>query len=192
MELYPVFPLPIVILPGELVALHLFEPRYKELYRDSKDGNAFVIVNGNANKLEKVGTVVKIHKVIEEKPNGTIDLVVKGITSFEIKEYLKNIPNKLYSGVLGSMFNVQALLTDDFKQEALEYFKMIKEKEEAFSCTSNSFELALEMDLPDSIKQKIIAAKSTDQIIRILKNEITLQKELQRQEKLLKKQFFLN
>ena len=27
----PVFPLPLVLLPGELLPLHIFEPRYREL-----------------------------------------------------------------------------------------------------------------------------------------------------------------
>ena len=34
----PLFPLPMVLFPGTLVPLHIFEPRYREMVRDVMEG----------------------------------------------------------------------------------------------------------------------------------------------------------
>ena len=58
--MFAVFPLNIVVLPGEEVALHLFEARYKQLYADFKSGKEFAIVFSSKSEMADFGTLVYI------------------------------------------------------------------------------------------------------------------------------------
>lgn len=192
MELLPVFPLPLVVLPTELVALHLFEARYKELYRDCKKGEAFVIVNGDSKKRENTGTLVKINKVIEEHPNGTVDLIVQGLASFEISNFLERFPGKLYSGVIGSSLILNPIMNQEFLPIAQQFLLEIKNKSKTNLNRKNLFELAIELGVSDKIKQELLEANNSENVIRLLKNEIQLQLLYKKQEEQLNNQFFLN
>jgi len=59
----PMFPLSLLPLPGELVPLHIFEPRYKQLLQDAEsDDLNFGIFFTNTINLEKIGSLMKIGK----------------------------------------------------------------------------------------------------------------------------------
>jgi len=57
----PMFPLSIFPLPGELVPLHIFEPRYRQLLQDaeSRDISFGIYLNHLAN-TDKLGSLVKL------------------------------------------------------------------------------------------------------------------------------------
>jgi len=62
----PMFPLSILPLPGELVPLHIFEPRYKQLLQDAEsDDTSFGIFFNSTINTEKVGSLMKLESVIK-------------------------------------------------------------------------------------------------------------------------------
>ncbi len=97
----PIFPLSIVVYPGETLNLHIFEPRYKELVKESfaskKNFGIPTILNG---KVGETGTVVTIAEIAKEYENGEMDIVTTGTTVFRILEIIKSVPDKLYSGAI--------------------------------------------------------------------------------------------
>jgi len=97
----PIFPLSIVVYPGEAVNLHIFEPRYKQLinecYTENKNFGIPTVIN---NKLNEIGTLVKITEVVNVLENGEMDIRTLGTTVFRILEVIKTIPDKLYSGAI--------------------------------------------------------------------------------------------
>ncbi|MFT3949633.1 MAG: LON peptidase substrate-binding domain-containing protein [Agriterribacter sp.] len=97
----PVFPLAIVVFPGEDLNLHIFEPRYKQLITECfKDGKPFGIPAVINNKVSEWGTSVKIEEIVKSYDNGEMDIRTKGIEVFRILEIIKTIPDKLYSGAI--------------------------------------------------------------------------------------------
>jgi hypothetical protein len=97
----PIFPLGIVVYPGEELNLHIFEPRYKELIKDCKAGNKpFGIPTVINNKVNEVGTLVQLAEISKEYDNGEMDIKTKGIKVFRILEVIKEVPDKLYSGAI--------------------------------------------------------------------------------------------
>jgi len=97
----PIFPLGIVIYPGEDLNLHIFEPRYKQLITECyKTKKAFGIPTVIDNSLQDFGTLTEIKEISKEYENGEMDIKTKGQKIFRVLEVIKEVPDKLYSGAI--------------------------------------------------------------------------------------------
>ena len=97
----PIFPLALVVFPGEKLNLHIFEPRYKQLitecFHAKKTFGIPVVMN---NKVSEKGTLMEITEISKIYDNGEMDIKTKGISIFNMLEMVKEIPDKLYSGAI--------------------------------------------------------------------------------------------
>jgi hypothetical protein len=97
----PIFPLSIVVYPGEQVNLHIFEPRYKQLITECyAEKKSFGIPSVIENKLQDYGTLVRVTEITTVHDNGEMDIKTQGDKVFRILEVIKEIPDKLYSGAI--------------------------------------------------------------------------------------------
>lgn len=97
----PIFPLSLVVYPREVLKLHVFESRYKQLIRDCvAEGKPFGIPGVIDKKLNDYGTLMEITRVEKEYENGEMDIVVKGVRVFRVLEVVREIPDKLYIGAI--------------------------------------------------------------------------------------------
>jgi Lon protease-like protein len=97
----PIFPLGVVVYPGEPLNLHIFEPRYKQLIQECIDQKkAFGIPTVINTKLQDHGTLVEITEVSKVYDNGEMDIKTRGVRVFRILELIKEIPDKLYGGAI--------------------------------------------------------------------------------------------
>ena len=97
----PIFPLGIVVYPGERLNLHIFEPRYKQLINECHSGNKpFGIPTVIDNRVQDYGTVVRIKEITTVHDNGEMDIKTEGEKVFRVLEVIKEIPDKLYSGAI--------------------------------------------------------------------------------------------
>jgi Lon protease-like protein len=75
----PVFPLPLVLLPGELLPLHIFEPRYRELVARCLAGpEPFCVVLQDDGGVREVGCLARDLTVLERLGDGRLNVVVSG------------------------------------------------------------------------------------------------------------------
>lgn len=97
----PIFPLGVVVFPGEKLNLHIFEPRYKQLINECYiEKKLFGIPAVIENRLQDYGTVVNITELTAVHDNGEMDIKTEGVQVFRILEVIKEIPDKLYSGAI--------------------------------------------------------------------------------------------
>ena len=97
----PIFPLGVVVFPEEVLNLHIFEPRYKQLVNDCyAEAKPFGIPTVLENGVNELGTLVEITEVVEVYADGKMDIRIKGVQVFKMLELVKSIPNKLYSGAI--------------------------------------------------------------------------------------------
>ena len=97
----PIFPLGIVVYPGENLNLHIFEPRYKQLINECYSQNKqFGIPTMIENRLQDYGSLVTILEISKTHDNGEMDIKTKGSRVFRILEVIKDVPDKLYSGAI--------------------------------------------------------------------------------------------
>jgi len=75
----PIFPLEVVLFPGELLPLHIFEPRYKEMVRDCQEKRqAFGVVLSADDGLAEVACTADILQVAKTYENGEMDIITIG------------------------------------------------------------------------------------------------------------------
>lgn len=93
------FPLSIFPLPGELVPLHIFEKRYRQLLEDAekRDFSFGIYFNHTAN-TSKLGALVQLESVIKRYPEGESDIIVKCTDLFEMNKLYRTHQDKLYPG----------------------------------------------------------------------------------------------
>ena len=97
----PIFPLGIVVYPGEHLNLHIFEPRYKQLIQESfENKKPFGIPTVLKNEVAERGTMVQVLEISKVYDDGQMDIKTEGLTVFKILEIVKEIPDKLYSGAI--------------------------------------------------------------------------------------------
>ena len=97
----PIFPLGIVVYPGEKLNLHIFEPRYKQLINECHAGKKpFGIPAVIENKMQDHGSMVEIMELSQVFDNGEMDIKTKGVKVFRVLEVIKEVPDKLYSGAI--------------------------------------------------------------------------------------------
>ena len=97
----PIFPLGIVVYPGEIVNLHIFEPRYKQLVNECyTEAKPFGIPTVIDNKLNEMGTLVKITELVKVYDSGEMDIRTQGLRVFRVLEMIKSVPDKLFSGAI--------------------------------------------------------------------------------------------
>ncbi len=84
---FPLFPLGIVALPGELIPLHIFEERYKTMMNEClRDEREFGIVWLSEDGLREIGCACEIDRVLERMEDGRMNLVARGTRPFRVLE----------------------------------------------------------------------------------------------------------
>jgi Lon protease-like protein len=81
------FPLNLVLVPGEQAPLHIFEPRYRELIGECLDfGNDFGLLLEDDEGMREVGTRCRVVEVIDRFPDGRLNVVVEATERFQLLE----------------------------------------------------------------------------------------------------------
>jgi ATP-dependent Lon protease len=85
-ERFPLFPLGLVLLPGEKVPLHIFEERYKQMIGEClEEEREFGIIWLADDSLKDVGCGARITRVLERFDDGRMNIVVEGTTPFRLE-----------------------------------------------------------------------------------------------------------
>ncbi|MGE0587190.1 MAG: LON peptidase substrate-binding domain-containing protein [Cyclobacteriaceae bacterium] len=151
----PIFPLTIFPLPGEMVPLHIFEPRYRQLLEDAeKKDISFGIFYNHTTNDSKLGSLVKLESIIKRYPGGESDIIVKCVDLFSMNVMQRTFKDKLYPGGDVEMWNVDMTtpVSQKLSTEFKSYLKLllISKHEEFTSLYSIANELNL--DNPDRLK----------------------------------------
>ena len=90
---FPLFPLGLVALPGEVVPLHIFEERYKAMMEGClADEREFGIVWLSDDGLREVGCACEITEVVERSEDGQLDILTRGTRPFRLLEREDHLP----------------------------------------------------------------------------------------------------
>lgn len=89
----PLFPLNLVLLPGEQLPLHIFEPRYREMIHHCRTEEIpFGIVLIQDEHMESVGCTARITDVIQDFEDGRSDIMARGEDRFQIIATFEDLP----------------------------------------------------------------------------------------------------
>lgn len=106
----PLFPLPdVVLFPGSLLPLHVFEPRYRQMTRDALDGERLIAMALLKPGWEKdyygnpaVHDVVGIGRIAEDKvlPDGRFLLLLEGVARARLLDIVRDRPYRVARVIL--------------------------------------------------------------------------------------------
>ena len=93
-ERFPLFPLGLVLLPHEVVPLHIFEERYKAMIGECLDGQReFGIVWLSQDGLRQVDCGARVARVLERTEDGRMNILAEGTRPFRL---LRRIDDLVY------------------------------------------------------------------------------------------------
>lgn len=122
----PIFPLQLVVFPGESLNLHIFEERYRELITDAEAGGITFCVPTVINKaLLPIATEVVLTKVARRYPSGESDVRTKGRRIFYLENFWQTVPGKLYPGGECRELDVDLQEDPDLNQEIVNLTRQI-------------------------------------------------------------------
>jgi Lon protease-like protein len=162
------FPLNLVLLPGEQAPLHVFEPRYRELIGECLDGNEeFGLVLADDDGIREVGTRAGVIEVVEQFEDGRLNVVVEGRERFRLVE--------LTEGRAFATAEVADLdddgeepTADEVAQCLAAYDRVVKAAEAELEeldldAESIAFQIAARVDFGTEVKQGLIELQSERQ-----------------------------
>jgi len=82
-----IFALPLALAPGELLPLHVFEDRYRDLIADCLERDAaFLVLYKDDEGTREIGCTATVSEVLRRYDDGRLDLIVEGSAVVEVRE----------------------------------------------------------------------------------------------------------
>jgi ATP-dependent Lon protease len=95
-ENLPIFPLPLVLMPYELLPLHIFEPRYRQMLKDIElrrnlFGVSFFEQQSDFDEKPKVGSIGCVAEVRQSQtlPDERSNIVTFGLIRYRLRDYVE-------------------------------------------------------------------------------------------------------
>lgn len=173
LERFPLFPLAIVCLPGEVVPLHIFEERYKTMIGEClAEERPFGIVWLGQRGLSEVGCMVEITEVLDRMPDGRLNILVAGRVPFRLLARVDDLPYP--AGDIELLEDEDDDVDDEAAARARERYGELLERatdtrpDEARLEELGAYEMAATIDLGPDVKQDLLEERSEGARMRAL------------------------
>jgi Lon protease-like protein len=173
----PIFELPLVLLPGEKVPLHIFEDRYKRMVGTAIDQEVpFGIVLRDDEGARSIGCTARIDEV-ERLDDGRMNVVVSGESPFKI---LDRFESPEYPAGEVELLPEEEVppVDEDSANAAREAFAELAERatgerpdpDELDS--ASAYAIAARIELPAETKQRLLELRDEDERMAVLANAL--------------------
>ncbi|MFL5906045.1 MAG: LON peptidase substrate-binding domain-containing protein [Solirubrobacterales bacterium] len=185
----PIFELPLVLLPGEQVPLHIFEERYKRMIGNSLDqGEPFGIVLRDDDGARSVGCTARVDDVLERFDDGRMNVVVSGeapfkvLDRFESPEYPTGEVELIPDQDVPPIDEASATAAREAFAELAERATGERPDSEELDSAS-AYAIAARIELPPDTKQRLLEMRDEDERMELLANALkAVEKALERAE----------
>jgi Lon protease-like protein len=167
------FPLNLVLLPGEQAPLHVFEPRYKELIGEClAEDEEFGLVLADEDGIREIGTRAGVIEVLERFDDGRLNIVVEGRERFRLLELTEGRPYAT-AEVVDIDDDGEAPTEEEVEQCLAAYDRVVKAAEAEledldFDADSIAFQIAARVDFGTEIKQGLLELQSErERVLRL-------------------------
>jgi len=167
------FPLPLVLMPGEQQPLHVFEPRYRELISEClARGEDFGLVLADDEGMRDVGTKAFVVEVLEQFPDGRMNVVIEGRERFRLRNVAEE--RAFATAEIDEVEDEVDEPTDEERAAALEAYDRVVKAADAeldeldLESESLAFQIAARIDLGAEVKQTLLESQSErDRVVRL-------------------------
>ena len=85
--LIPLFPLGVVLLPGQALPLHIFEERYKQMIGECLERHVvFGLLYYTGSEMKQARCTARVEEVLRRYDDGRLDILVHGESRFRLEE----------------------------------------------------------------------------------------------------------
>lgn len=172
MSLLALFPLDVVLFPGALLPLHIFEPRYKEMIEEClEQKKPFGMVRANKEALAEIGCTAVIVNVIKKYDDGRLDIATEGKQRFEIMQL--NQERSFLQGEVLFFDDEPSQVADADAQKVIQLHEQLfgilgQESQVERTLPSISFQLANELPVDLDFKQALLEMKTESERVGTL------------------------
>jgi Lon protease-like protein len=170
---FPLFPLPIVLLPSEVVPLHIFEDRYKAMIaRCLEERSEFGIVWLADDGLKEVGCTAQIAEVLERAPDGRMNILVRGANPFKLLERQEDLVYP--AGTVELLEDGSQEVETEVGEEARERYadlleEITDERPDAGALSAlSAYEMAASVEIDPELKQGLLELRSEEERLKLL------------------------
>jgi Lon protease-like protein len=170
---FPLFPLGIVALPGELVPLHIFEDRYKTMMNEClRDEKEFGIVWLSDEGLREVGCACVVDRVLERMDDGRMNLLTRGTRPIRVVERQRELAYP--AGVVEFLVDRDEVVDPELAAEAhAAYAELVKratdeEPAEGDLAELDAYGMAATIDFGPDAKQGLLDLRSENARLRLV------------------------
>jgi Lon protease-like protein len=177
----PIFELPAVILPGELMPLHIFEERYKRMVTHCLDAEEpfGIVFRDDDGGARRIGCTARVTEVTETFDDGRMNVVVTGEEPFRV---LDRFEDSEYPSGEVEPIDVAAETAAEEPGEAADiargaFAELIErvsgEPPEAGQFAGDdAYAIAARVELPPETKQRLLELRSEPERMRVLGNAL--------------------
>jgi Lon protease-like protein len=172
-ERFPLFPLGLVMLPTEVVPLHIFEDRYKLMIGNCIEAETeFGIVWLAEGGLREVGCTACVAQVLERMEDGRMNILVRGERPFQLVRRIEDMPYP--AGDVEFLDDDESGLDEELAAEAREsYADLVELVTDERPGTDQLAELsaygmAATIELSPEPKQALLEERSEDARMRVV------------------------
>jgi Lon protease-like protein len=169
---FPIFPLPLVLLPTELAPLHIFEERYKLMINECLDESTeFGIVWLGNDGLAEIGCTARVTELIDRMDDGRMNILVRGGRPFRL---LRRVDDLAYPAGDIEMLEDEAAASESHAEAARTVYAEVVEKatdqrpEDADLAGMDAYGMAATIELEPVLKQKLLDSRSEDERLDIV------------------------
>jgi Lon protease-like protein len=170
---FPLFPLGIVALPGEVVPLHIFEERFKEMMELClAEEREFGIVWLSDDGLREVGCACEITEVVDRAEDGQLDILTRGTRPFQLLEREDHLPYP--AGVVEFVTDRDEAVDDSLLELARETYAELVERatdtrpEPDDLAKLSAYGMAATVDFGPEAKQGLLDMRSENARLRLV------------------------
>jgi Lon protease-like protein len=174
----PIFELPLVLLPGEQVPLHIFEERYKRMVGTVlEQGDAFGIVLRDDDGARSIGCTARIDDVLERFDDGRMNIVVSGeepfkvLDRFETPDYPTGEIELIPDQDVPPIDEASATAAREAFAELAERATGERPEPEELDGAS-AYAIAARIELPPETKQQLLEMRDEDDRMALLANAL--------------------
>lgn len=171
-ESFPIFPLPLVLLPSEVAPLHIFEERYKDMINHCLDSaEEFGILWLGEEGLADVGCTARITELVERMDDGQMNILVRGDRPFRL---LRRVDRMAYPAGDIELLDDDAEASEAHSEAArLCYADVVEKATDARPGAEDlagldAYGMAATIELEPALKQQLLASRSEDERLDIV------------------------
>jgi Lon protease-like protein len=176
----PIFELPVVLLPGELLPLHIFEDRYKRMVGRSLDADEpfGIVLRDEDGAARRVGCTAHVTDVVERFDDGRMNIVVAGELPFRVLDRADAPEYPVGEVELIDLADephpADAEAADAARAAFAELLEQVAgEPESAAELAGHgAYELAARIELPADTKQRLLELRSEDERMALLRRAL--------------------